>query len=677
MTRVYAYWCDPVSKHDADLLNVQIRLATTYRRALVAIDNQHRAGQRERDHANPIVARLDLRLHAMFRYDASMHEQIQHEDTSETPDQIKLIKLAAKRKIVTTVIPQLKARLQVLRAARRKVEEARDLADPIIARKYVKVKALTRYAKVMSKSHPKRKIAMSAIRRLNKQLVALRAVRRQDPTWVLLERDHLDGMHEAMRGARSVAAKADLNWGTYQFVEDAHDQATSTTPIWNDVTEPHRGGDGAIAIHIQNRTLTGADLMGNDAWVRIDPEPYALSPRVHGYAERQENAVTRGGALCPKRLRELLLRVGSDANRKPIWCHLHVLMHRAISDNAKISWIRIHRTHCGLRWRYSVQFVVDDHITDNAEANLESVVGVGVGWRRVSGTHGIRTAFGLGSDGVTHELVIPDRVLQRQVKSDGLRSTRDQNRDGIRDQLVTWRRVLDAHVLQVSTHAEMWHYIGWHRATAHLYQWTKVGRFVLLHKAWANARFGGDAQMFDGVTAWLKQDRHLLGWEANNVRRMHLQIKGRQEQWVAQLCKRYGTVCVTGVIHIDRMRSRTTAKDESARQAAVAHTSTSPGELRERLVRKAKLALEIDPAFMTATCACGVIRQIDQKPLVLKCPACGREEDQDLTLARNILNAGVALLASGGPRGPNGKPLAPVTSTGKQPKRGSRRGRIR
>lgn len=351
------------------------------------------------------------------------------------------------------------------------------------------------------------------------------------------------------------------------------------------------------------------------------------------------------------KLRELQIRVGSEGPRKdPVWARFHVLLHRDLPPG-RIAQVRIHRTLTGVRPRYSAQFVVEHDPQRASTAPTGSVVGVDIGWRRVDG--GIRVAYAHGSDGVDRQLVISDGQLRRRIKSDELRSIRDQHQNTLRPRLVALRESAPA----------------WFRTeTQTLHAWRRVGRYVRLHRLWAEQRWDGDAEMFDAVTAWLKKDRHLLQWQENNRRRLELHVRGEQAKFVADLRRCYETIAVESTIRIDRMRDRATAGNEQLRRAAVANTVTSPGALRDALVKAG--AVEIDPAHTTTDCAaCGHRREVeDRTSLVLRCEACGVEEDQDRTAARNLLRA-----ARSGSE--NGKALA--DRNGAKPKRklGARRNR--
>lgn len=449
------------------------------------------------------------------------------------------------------------------------------------------------------------------------------------------------------RAERTKAVTAGLYWGTYLLVERAVEQAARTTPLWDEHgprnVKPFSPYDeGRIAVQIQStRPLIASALIGgNDTRVKISAEKYSLTGWVGGYRARSEGpSYNKAGCLRPARLRELAIRVGSMAGkREPIWAHFHILMHRDL-PLASLSWATVVRRRFGCVYRYEAQFTVDEEdrvvLTGRAAA-----CGIDIGWRKLP-DGSFRVAYLVGSDGHRDELIVPADVHARQPKSESLRSIRDRERDRVRDQLALFLRT----VRDAGGELPAWAT----EALPHLHQWQRIGRFVKLLRAWRAERIVGDQGMFTVVEAWLKHDRHLFDWEAHNLRRMRLQVRGRIESWCVAVCKRYDTVVIED-LDLASMRQRPADGDDDYQRALAAKRgqALAPGEVRQHLRWLSKKyvtqLLEVNAAHTTKECAhCQQLRDgdIDWSQLVIACPHCGVSEDQDVTAAKNLLASGL------------------------------------
>ncbi len=584
--RVFDYWAQPASAADNQQLQQQMQLAYRYRRHLANIENAARAVQCMLDTADPAIAAGIATLQAVNLADA----------------------------ITAGINP----------------------ADPQAMRKWRETKTDSPAAAAA------RKVLQAARKTLHQDLAYKAEVKLIGDRRALL-----------VRSARALyaqpgASQPGLAWGTYQFVEEAHDQSCGEIPYWEEVHTHTPPGHGVIAVHIQGRTVPTSTLIGgDDTFLRVGATLYGLGPAVQGFRPvRPANLPrTKSGGGAP-RLQSVRLRTGSagPGGRTPIWTEFHMLMHRPLPPG-KVLWARVHQIRIGIRSRWSVQFVVDVEgglttLQQPAKGGAAAKhVGIDIGWRKLD--TGWRVALAYGNDGFTHELVVPNDVLQRAKKSQDLRSIRDKTRDREKAALQLFR----------TTATDPWFLT----ATASLHMWLKIGRYVRLRREWDQQRFAGDQVAYTALAAWLDNDRHLIDWQEFNVRRMKNQIEGRYVAWAHMIAQRYG------VVGIEDMNLTDVKAAIAARQGPLSKLAHQRGmvvgvglltdSLTKAVSKYQTQLIENDPAYTTRNCsACGFCRP-SSADLIITCPACGVSEDQDLTAAKNLLTATSAAVAalSGGP----------------------------
>lgn len=484
-------------------------------------------------------------------------------------------------------------------------------------------------------------------------------------------------------------------WGTCGQVEDAFDQSQRTTKVWSDLSNHVPRDEGLLAVQYQRhaddprwKPMIAASLVGGaDTFVQIGGDligkPTKRAARLAMTAEPSTGSDTH--ATPPtgaKRLRALRFRIGSNG-RQPIWANLYTLMHRPLSE-ARVTWVKLSCRRTGRRYRWQLLVVVDEECRGTPDQHRAATVGVDIGWRKhVDGS--IRVAYWVGSDGREGELAIPEAVHQRKGKSDSLRSIRDRERNEV---AALWRQWIFGTSAAVTETADLdglgtagiavSHPVR--AAAAGMHAWSRMWRYVVLARLWDHNRLPGDEQIYARVQEWLKHDRHLLAWDANNRRRMALQIQGRVDDLAVRLARQYEVVAVEKRGMVPNLIKKDDSHDqEEERLRALGASRTglvAPASMRlslERFTLKyGGLYREVDPAYTTRNCAeCGVERELgDTKELVLSCHQCGASEDQDRTAARNI-----ARRASAQVEAERAEALAPE-STGSKPKKlGPRRNR--
>lgn len=500
------------------------------------------------------------------------------------------------------------------------------------------------------------------------------------------------------------------SWGTCGQVDDAFDGSQRTTKIWDDVSTHAPRDEGLLAVQYQRHesdpkweaTIASGLVGGDDTFVQI-------GGALVGKPKRRFPGTT--GA---KRLRELRFRVGSKG-RQPIWASLYTLMHRPLPD-ARVTWVKLSCRRVGLRYRWFLLVVVDEECRGTPDQNRAAAVGIDIGWRRRD-DGSIRIAYWVGTDGREGELTIPELVHRRKGKSDSLKSIRDRERNEVSALWRAWifgvtagpssgpdngevgetsaalnvgadvqPRVATVESAVPIPGADTAHGVPRDhpvRVAAHaMHMWTRMGHFVLLARLWDQHRVAGDEAIYARVQEWLKHDRHLYAWEANNRRRMGLQVSALVDGLAVQLARQYDMVAVEDRGMVPELVKKD-ADNDQAEERLRALSATRVGIVAPASVRMAierfsskygALYREVNPANTTRNCAeCGAERVVDDPAdLMLGCDKCGVIEDQDRTAARNILRR-----ASTEVQAEIAEALAPANSTATAKRMGPRRTRKR
>ena len=470
-----------------------------------------------------------------------------------------------------------------------------------------------------------------------------------------------DAQQRAVKAARGAIAAADshgpgLFWGTYNAVAEAVETARRTTQRTDDLRTYTPFDVGQIAVQLQHPTQADTMVGGAHTSAQIGDDIYSLGFKVNGFAPREDGAINKGGHKRPARMRELRVRVGSNPDRSPIWARFHILMHRDLPA-APCVGVRIHCRRQGFQYHWSAQFSLRHSTRQPAQGR--GTVAVDVGWRQVPG--GMRIARWLTADGNDGELILPARIVEREGKSDSLKSIAQLEADANQARLVAWRATLPATCWFVE-------------ATTHLHAWEQRGRFYGLFRQWVAARFEGDEEAYELTAAWLKHDRHLTTWETDNRARMRRQVDAVLEGFAVDLGRHFAKIVIEdfGIAQLIMDHAAKAAREAAKAEAQAtgepvkpkARTRTKPEQRIEALRHRNAKAVQVvtpgdflariktygtkygaevvavDPCYTTLDCAaCGFRRIdiVDRTPRDLTCSCCGVTEDQDLTAAKNLL----------------------------------------
>ena len=369
-------------------------------------------------------------------------------------------------------------------------------------------------------------------------------------------------------------------------------------------------------------------------------------------AARQKHTVT-----------PLRLRVGTDAERRPVWTTWRVCFHRPLPAGGKVQQVQIVRRTIANQTYWTIIFLVAlpdiAEVADIADvAEVAEVPGrtiwLDLGWRWLPDTTDawpadgslppghLRVTTWRDDAGATGDLCLPSDWLAQRAKVDELRGLRDQLFDEARASLGAWLAQHDAP--------------AWLREECRaLHQWRSPGRLAALLGRWRQQRFPDDATIFPGLAErrdpatgrrddWLARDRHLWQWE----RHLHDRLIGRRREayrrFAAGLARRYGRVVME---EIDwRQLARRPRRDSPApdRQTQWQWEREAAARRHRTWAAVSLLELAIDNAVKreggqvkrasspgtTAICSnCSSCERWDHAERVHTCSQCGETWDQD------------------------------------------------
>ena len=431
---------------------------------------------------------------------------------------------------------------------------------------------------------------------------------------------------------RAARAECGCFWGTYLIVEQAAEAACKA------VKAPrfHRwDGSGAIAVQLQ-RGL-GLAQLASDRRLQIDMPPAEAwdrrrDPRTRTVVRLRVGSMSKAGARSKSKAQ------ARSKGRTPVWAAWPLIMHRSLPDGARIMWARITRKRVEARDHWMLHLSVDEQrvAPRPVAAPAAEAVAVDLGWRaRPNGR--LRIAYLW--DGLKGREVLLDSGVQLGLrKVDDLRSIRDKHLAVACRFLLEWLRGRES-------------VPDWLReATQYLHQWRAQARLAGLTLRWRSQRFAGD-DIFAGLEAWRKRDKHLWTWEVNLRRQV---LTRRREQYrvlAVELAQRYGAL-VLELFDLRRVQRHVATESEEV-DVQMAHSQqqiAAPSELRDCFVQafatRRRIVARMPAVNSTRECGvdlpdgsrCRSLERWDQAAeLEHRCSTCGTLWDQDANACRVLL----------------------------------------
>ncbi|MFH0902119.1 MAG: zinc ribbon domain-containing protein [Pseudomonadota bacterium] len=425
-----------------------------------------------------------------------------------------------------------------------------------------------------------------------------------------------------VKSARGEYSAKGLYWGTYLIIEQAYELAKKSHG------PPHFrrwDGTGQIAVQIQHGKPVEEIIGGADGRLQIDAIDSAAWSGSRGERRRATRTMVR-------------IRAHSDDKKDPVWVELPVVLHRPMPAGGRIWWARLCRKRVAGTFEYELQITVDIPIP-SVEVDPRTAVGVDLGWRRRD--DGIRVLTWQWQDGRRGELRCDTMTEATMAHAQSLQSIRGKNLDAMRAGMVEWMR---GHPLP-----------EWMTESTDTFGlWRSPGRFAALAIRWRNLRFDGDAEGFDLLEAWRKQDRHLWEWQSHEVQKAILRRREQYRVWARGIVRQSSLIAIEDFDL--RQMARQTPPEEPGKYDDLARAQrivTAPSTARQALEQAAASAgvpvIKVPCPGTTYICReCGCACEWDQaREIRHTCEGCGREWDQDENAATNILRAGQGYVASG------------------------------
>lgn len=651
-------WCYGTNgpTQNAAVVDEQLWLAHRYRNRLIELDLIRRKSAEN-------TART---LHPKFHTAVAAYESADAAVTTAYDD-LQRSRTKARRRIEPTASQQ---------AAIDAAKDARKVASASLSEAKSDAYALLQEAQA-----PYRDIADAATPVIDNESKESRKRRVRASYLQMLEDAGLSSGDMAYESASKAArAECGLYWGTYLIIEDAaKDYRKGAPPAFRKFD-----GHGSIAVQLQNG-LTIADAIACEH----------TQFRMH-LPELTERMATRGKDHGLQAHGEAWLRIGSDANRRPIWCVVPFVYHRPLPPDAVVKWVFLDRRRVGLHYVWKLRITLE---TSRSDVQVDGgPVAVHCGFRSVDG--GLRIACALTPDGTTRELIMSARDVQAFAIPADLQSIRDNIHNAVKDELALW-------IASLASSADTEWILSQTETIAH---WNKPDRLNTLVTRWRDHRFTEDridsavlpdtlawatvklreyqaqahyrpvhpddlSTVFGVMEFWRKFDKHLCEWAANHSRKCIARREQLFRDFAAQLSRTHSHLVIAKV---DWKKLKLTPdldeQDTIGVRGRRVSSIASPGRLSEILREKFAGRNTLVPcAHITHTChSCSTIHEFDRLQIMTTCAHCGAIWDQDHNAVSNTLARGVVLMA-GAAENTDDSDAQQATAKSPRKRRGNRR----
>ena len=518
-------------------------------------------------------------------------------------------------------------------------------------------------------------VAVATLRALETQrkstslaLKEARANGKNDPALIAASERISEQTNEKIRAARGDCG---VYWGTYLITEKAV-QAACNPPKQKGVapTDPTfkrwQGTQGRIGVQL-HRERTVDVLAGKSTMLQIVPKNLPGKP-----------AQTKSGLHAIVKI-----RVGSDADRNPVWAEFPVLLHRMPPADAILTWAWILVRKQGPNTRYELQLSMESEVFHERRRG-KGTVALDLGWRSLPNGD-IRVGYVVDGAGKGRALILPVVVKNSLDGSNRLRGHADKHFD-------TARQVFAAWLATATGPAADW----WRAETAFMHQWrghAKLARLTenglralevstdrvrALWTRWRLERLGKSLDLFgprEELTRWFvsqgcwspgecimlylewwrRKDLHLYEWECNQRTTALLRRKDIYRNIAADLASTYDTLVLED-FDLRAFTRNAAPQDEVTDYTHRIRTVAAPHELRSAILGAWAKARTLKLPAKDTTRECHLCHHVNTTwacpdELLQTCSGCAATWDQDDNAARVLLSRARESSGGGVPTG--------------------------
>jgi hypothetical protein len=418
-----------------------------------------------------------------------------------------------------------------------------------------------------------------------------------------LERLSERSKHRIKR-ARQASASMGLFWGSYNDVVGRADTGRKA----GELQFRRSTGDGTLTAQIIGGTSVERTVGGDHSFFQMD------------------------SARPGQKWRRARMRIGSTAERGPVWLDIPVVYHREIPADAKIKSVSMTRRRGVWRLNVTVTLPAPTMRVDGP------VIAVDIGYRLKP--EGVRVAYWVDSDGNHGEALVGQRDLSQFERVRSLRSTCDRMREEMVPVLAEWLK--DRNLGE-----------EWQRETVALIQWRSGDRVARLICWWGDHRLEGDGEIYEAARTWRKQYLHLAHWWRDLEDQMRMRLREQYRVFAKGVARDYRMLCIEEfdlrAVAEKPQPEADGVRTESSGQRQIVAPSVFRAALENACRREGVAVEKLPAAYTTAQChVCKELEEWDQAVSIQhRCGKCGTLWDQDFNAAKNLLEMG--LESGGGP----------------------------
>lgn len=408
-----------------------------------------------------------------------------------------------------------------------------------------------------------------------------------------------------IKRARQASASMGLFWGTYNDIVGRADTG-------------RKSGEIQFRRFNATGTLTAQIIGGATAEQCIEGD--------HTFFQVERSA---------NRWRYASIRIGSSADRMPVWLKIPIVMHRDIPAGALIKSVSATRRRDGSRrpvWQLNITVT----LPDAQPRQPARAVAIDIGWRLLPDC--VRVGYWADSDRREGAVTVPCSSLRQFEQVRELRSHCDLLHNEFLPACAAW---MSGQALEGE----------WAARTKALAQWRSSDRLADLVRWWSDHRIPGDEEMYTAAAEWREHYLHLANWWRNLQGQLRLRIREDYRVFAAGLARRYSLV-IFEEFDLREVLERPEPESDAVMTAANYYrVCVSPATLRDAVrnacEREGVRLLRVPSPDTTCRChACGRIEEWDQAAELLHRCSCGVLWDQDANAAMNLLRDGLASAAA-------------------------------